>query len=168
MYLFLEREGGREKERERNINRLSLTHAPARDQTHNPSMSPDWESNWRPFTLQDDAQPTEPHHSGLDPNFWFSPCSALVFNLISVDCFKLVLSMCWWLSFNSCKIIISWFINRILFWGEGSEKHLHQETVLYGLSHFCTSCQYRHYLFEDAYLANSLEDGNSISFQRKG
>ena len=29
-------------------------------------MCPDQESNWRPFTLQDEAQLTEPHQSGLE------------------------------------------------------------------------------------------------------
>ena len=36
-----------------------------RDKTHKPGMCPDVESNWGPFGLQDDAQPTEPHQSGL-------------------------------------------------------------------------------------------------------
>ena len=37
------------------------------DQTHNPGIYPDWELNWWPFTLQDDAQSTEPHEVGLFP-----------------------------------------------------------------------------------------------------
>ena len=30
-----------------------------RDLAHNPGMCPDWESNWQPVGLWDDAQPTE-------------------------------------------------------------------------------------------------------------
>ena len=48
----------------RNIDQLPLTCAPTRDQTHNPGTCPDGESNWRPFTLWDDAQPTEPSQAG--------------------------------------------------------------------------------------------------------
>ena len=40
--------------------------------THNPDMCPEQESNWQPFSLQDDAQPTEPHCSG---NVFFFPSS---------------------------------------------------------------------------------------------
>ena len=48
--LTVERGEGREKERERiidvrNIDRLPLAHSPTGDQTHNPGMCPDWESN---------------------------------------------------------------------------------------------------------------------------
>ena len=64
-YLFLHREEGREKKRERNINVwLPLMRPPAGDLAHNPGTCPDWESNWRPFTLWDDAQPTEPSQAG--------------------------------------------------------------------------------------------------------
>ena len=65
IYLFLEREEGREKERERNVNQLpficTLDH---RGLNRQPRLVPGPESNQRPFTLQDDAQPTEPHQSG--------------------------------------------------------------------------------------------------------
>ena len=62
------RKGGGKKGREtlkceRDIDRLPLICAPTRERTHNPGMCPDQESNQRPFTLQDDAQPTEPHWS---------------------------------------------------------------------------------------------------------
>ena len=63
IYLFLEKGEGREKE-ERNINQLPFIHTPTRDQTCNPGMCPDWESNQQPFALQDNAQPTEPHRPG--------------------------------------------------------------------------------------------------------
>ena len=39
--------------------------APTGDQTCNPGTCSDWESNWQPFALQDDAKPIEPHWSGL-------------------------------------------------------------------------------------------------------
>ena len=70
IYLFLERGEGRKKEWERNIdvrniNLLPLVHAPTRDQTCNPGTCPDGKSNWWPFTLWNNAQPTEPHCSGL-------------------------------------------------------------------------------------------------------
>ena len=70
-YLLLERGEGRKKERERYIDvrkkhwSLLLTHTLTGDQICNLSMCPDQESNWRPFSLQGDAQPTEPHRSGL-------------------------------------------------------------------------------------------------------
>ena len=68
--LFISSEsGGRKRNREtsmceRNIDGLPLAGALAGDQTYNPGMCPDWELNWRPFGLQDDTQPTEPHQSG--------------------------------------------------------------------------------------------------------
>ena len=52
------REGGREeKERERNIDRLPLTHPQPcnRDLACNPGMCPDQEFNGQPFTLWNDA-----------------------------------------------------------------------------------------------------------------
>ena len=39
--------------------------SPTRDMDLNPGKCPDQESNRWPFGLQDDAQPAEPHHSGL-------------------------------------------------------------------------------------------------------
>ena len=55
-----------EKERERNIN-VREKHQLVTSLTHstwtpgcNPGMCHDWESNWQPFTLREDAQPTEP------------------------------------------------------------------------------------------------------------
>ena len=52
---------------ERNINWVPLICALAGDQTHNAGMYPDQESNWRSFGVRDDAQPTEPHRSGIFP-----------------------------------------------------------------------------------------------------
>ena len=63
---FLER--GREGERERNndVWEIScLSRAPSGDLTHNPGMYPDRETNWWPLGSQADAQPTEPHQTGL-------------------------------------------------------------------------------------------------------
>ena len=68
--LILEGGEGREKERESIINGIekhrwiaSCTR-PAGNQTRNPGMRPDQETNLRLFSLQDDAQPTEPHWLG--------------------------------------------------------------------------------------------------------
>ena len=69
-YLFIFRErGGGEKERERNIDWLPLIGAPPGDKTQNPGICPDRESNWQPFALRDNAQPTEPHWSESKPLF---------------------------------------------------------------------------------------------------
>ena len=51
---------------ERNIDGLPPAYAVTKDRTHNPSMCPDQESNWQPSALWDEAQPTEPHQSGLN------------------------------------------------------------------------------------------------------
>ena len=55
IYLFLEREEGREKERERHIDvrekhlsAVSCMH-PEQGAGHNPGMCPDWESNQQPL-----------------------------------------------------------------------------------------------------------------------
>ena len=58
MYLLSEREEGREKERERNINMQQIDESDAsrtpstRDPACNPGMCPDWGLNWPPFGLQ--------------------------------------------------------------------------------------------------------------------
>ena len=77
IYLFLERGEGREEERERNINvrekhwsvashtRPVWAPSRSRDRTWSSDMCPDHESNWQPFALWDDAEPTEPRWSGL-------------------------------------------------------------------------------------------------------
>ena len=58
MYLFLEREEGREEYRERNINMwLPLTCPPSGDLACNPGMCPDWELNWQPFGSQPKLNP---------------------------------------------------------------------------------------------------------------
>ena len=67
--LFIFKGEEREKERKRNMDMrniypILLVLVPTRDQTCNPGMCPNWESNRRPFTLQDNDQPTEPQWSG--------------------------------------------------------------------------------------------------------
>ena len=71
IYLFLEREKGGRKSGseiliwERNIHWLvaSCT-CPLQGLNPQPRHVPWPESNWQPFSLQIDAQPTEPHHGG--------------------------------------------------------------------------------------------------------
>ena len=68
-FFFNFRERRREGERERNINVcLPLMHK--RDLARNPGMCPDWESNQRPFGLRTSTQSTEPHHPGLNNEFF--------------------------------------------------------------------------------------------------
>ena len=93
-YLLIFRERGMEVDREgkkhwcvreTSIGCLSLT--PKGDQ----SCSPDWDSNWRPFGLQDDSQPTESHQSGVENTFLKNFTSqlflmlSLSFNLVGVN-----------------------------------------------------------------------------------
>ena len=61
--LFCLREG-RENERER-YQSVASRAPPSGDLACNPGVCPDWESNWQPSGLWDDAQHTEPHHSEL-------------------------------------------------------------------------------------------------------
>ena len=68
MYLFLEREEGREKEKERNQLVASCT-TPTGDLAQNPRMCPDGEQNQWPFGSQAGAPSTEPHQPGLHTNF---------------------------------------------------------------------------------------------------
>ena len=54
---------------------IAFPMCPGGDRTHNLGMCPNWESNLQPFSLQDDAQPTEPHQRGLffwekKTNYW--------------------------------------------------------------------------------------------------
>ena len=71
VFLLLERGEGREKKRERHstVGEIQQSVAsrtpPTGDLACNPGMCPDWESNQWPFSFGDDAQPTEPHWSGL-------------------------------------------------------------------------------------------------------
>ena len=82
IYLFLESREGKQTERERNINVwLPLTSSPTGDLAYNPGMCPVWESNQRPFGMQDGTQSTEPHYPGLV--------------LFSVDTFKKYIYKTW-------------------------------------------------------------------------
>ena len=49
------KEREREREKERNMDWLPLIRAPTRDQTRNPGVCPDWESNLQLFGAQGDA-----------------------------------------------------------------------------------------------------------------
>ena len=60
-YLFIFRQWGREKERERNIN----VWLPFELLARNPGICPDWESNWLPVCSQASTQFTEPYQPGL-------------------------------------------------------------------------------------------------------
>ena len=72
-FIFRERGKEREREGEKNIDidvrekrQLATSHMPpTRDLSCNPSICPDWESNWWPFGLQVGTQHTEPHQPGL-------------------------------------------------------------------------------------------------------
>ena len=67
MYVFIEGEEKREKEREKTFNvqekyrSVVFRTPPAGDLDHSLGMYPDQETNWPPFSLQDDAQSTEQH-----------------------------------------------------------------------------------------------------------
>ena len=62
IYLFSARGEGREGERHQFVASRS---PPTGDLAHNPGKCPDRESNWRHFSSQAWAQPTEPHQPGL-------------------------------------------------------------------------------------------------------
>ena len=70
IYLLLGRRGGREKERERNIDVQEVYRSvasrtpPTEHLAHNPGMCPDWVWSGRSFCLQANTQSTEPHQPG--------------------------------------------------------------------------------------------------------
>ena len=78
LYLFIFREKGREKERERNIDVQEIHQwvasgtPPTGNLAHNPGMCPDWESNWQPFGSQARSQSTEPHQPGPEWHFRYA------------------------------------------------------------------------------------------------
>ena len=62
-YLFLDRGGGREREKHQCV---VASHAPPTgDLAHNPGMCPDWELNQWPFSSQAGAQSTEHTSQGV-------------------------------------------------------------------------------------------------------
>ena len=77
--MFIFRERGKERERKKwretlmwgEKHWLLCPCIPTMDQTHKPGMCPDLKLNLQPFTLQDDAQPTDPHRSGMYMCFLF-------------------------------------------------------------------------------------------------
>ena len=60
---------------------------PTGDLVHNPSMCPDWESNWQPFRSQPGAQSTEPHQPGL---MYFKINGMVMFNRQHLKIFLMV------------------------------------------------------------------------------
>ena len=66
-FIFRAGEGEREGEKHQCV--VASRAPPTGDLACNPGMCPDWESNQRPFGLQDGAQSTEPRQPGL--NFIF-------------------------------------------------------------------------------------------------
>ena len=63
--LFIFREKGREREREKHQCVVASRSPPTRGLAYNPGMCLDWESNPWSFGLQAGAQSTEPHQPGL-------------------------------------------------------------------------------------------------------
>ena len=63
-YLFIYRERGREREREKH-QCVVASHTPLTgDLARIPGMCPDWELNWQPFGSQAGAQSTETYQPG--------------------------------------------------------------------------------------------------------
>lgn len=79
LYFYREGKGGRKRSMwEKKTGRLFLVCTTTADQTCNPGICPDRESNQWPFALWDNAK-TEPHWSGWDAWF-FKNCAAFVLN----------------------------------------------------------------------------------------
>ena len=58
----MERKGRREGKKHQCV--VTSRMPPTGDLVRDPSMYPDWESNWQPFGSQAGAQSTEPHQAG--------------------------------------------------------------------------------------------------------
>ena len=117
LFIYFWREGkeGTKRRREtmweRNMDQLPLLCASSGDQTSNLGICPDWESNWRPFTLQA-AQQTELHWSGQGKSF-----TKFYFNsLISLQLLSLTLLYLRNYSFSvserHSKYFGIWFLHR--------------------------------------------------------
>ena len=61
MYLFLEREEGREREGKKHHCAVASHTNPTGNLACNPGMCPDWETSQGPFGSQASTQSTEPH-----------------------------------------------------------------------------------------------------------
>ena len=86
IYLFLEREEGREKESERNSDVREKHQSPTWDKTGNPGTCPDWEWNCQPFALWGVTQPTEPHQPGfILRSLCFEMCACMCVCVFSVQ-----------------------------------------------------------------------------------
>ena len=74
-YLFFRERGREEKDRERNIEVREIHQlvasctCPYQGTTRNPGLCPNQKSNWWPFSLWDNGQPSGPHWSGPDHLF---------------------------------------------------------------------------------------------------
>ena len=103
IYLLLERGGGREKDRERNIDVRELHRSvasctsPTGDLAGNPGMCPDWESNWLPFGSQAGTQSADPHQPGLNLFLFLCSPSHLQFIVHLVFYFRLYFQRDSWL-----------------------------------------------------------------------
>ena len=77
IYLFIFRERGREEERQREKHHCekhwsaaSCTHSNRQERNCSLRVCPNQELDQQPLAFQDDAQPTEPHWSGHNINFF--------------------------------------------------------------------------------------------------
>ena len=87
--LFIFREGKRERKRGEKHQCVVASHTPPNgDLAHNPSMCPDWESNWRTFGSQTGTQSTEHNIQGLIPALLYAmSLSPFVFTVLSYQFF---------------------------------------------------------------------------------
>ena len=79
IYLFLERQKGKEKERERNMDWLPLS-SPGQGTLPTTQACAVTRLNWRPFGSQTGAESTEPHHPGLS-SYYFTFSSVYIYYL---------------------------------------------------------------------------------------
>ena len=105
-FIFRER-GGKRNIHVREEHQLPLsTKRPSLRQTCSPVMCPDGESNLPPFPLWDDAQPTEPHLSGVTDSYALHSTTTVAF-LKSLAPFPVLLIL--------RLICVSWFKHILFF-----------------------------------------------------